>query len=149
MARDIAPPHPSLPANPTSNNNSATNPAVTAAATISAEPQLRDLKKESTAFVPSTLKRKKTGAGAGSASKRINAAPSVGLGVDGAEDETPAPVRPDLLSTLKDKLGPSVIGLNAQTQKSAPAPGKTASMKGKDDYEKFLEEMGDILASKP
>lgn len=113
-------------------------------ATISAEPQLRDLKKESTAFIPTSVKRKKGQvAGAASAATssatsvvgKINAAPSTG-----DDDEGKAPTatkRPDLMSTLREqlKLSPAVGG---ETSKSADA-------KPKGDYEKFVEEMGDIL----
>ncbi|KAG6851335.1 hypothetical protein H0H93_005733 [Arthromyces matolae] len=105
---------------------------VSAAATVSAEPQLRDFKKEATAFVPTALKRKKP---ATASSSRVNAAPS-------AEDETPehsGPSRPDLVSTLMNKFGapPSASG-------SSTVP-TTKPEKKKDDYDKFMEDMGDIL----
>ena len=100
---------------------------------MSAEPQLRDFKKESTAFVPAALKRKKAG-GSGTSSK-VNSAPSVGPSADQSEETSTIAPRPDLLSTLRDQFGPSVsVGVDV------PKPGKR-----KDDYEKFVEEMGDIL----
>ncbi|TEB05178.1 hypothetical protein FA13DRAFT_1769087 [Coprinellus micaceus] len=76
------------------------NPRATAAlnATVEAAPELRDFKKEATAFVPAAVKRKKAGTG------------PVESNVDSGSR------RPDL-------------------QESKP----------KDDYAKFVEEMGDIL----
>ncbi|KAM5531898.1 hypothetical protein V8D89_014452 [Ganoderma adspersum] len=111
--------------------------APAASAVISAEPELRDFKKESTAFVPAALKRKR-GGGAGS---KVNAAPTVGSAEDSDGEGEPAPVaRPDLLSTLQDKFG-------APQKKAKVEPGakKPAAVKPKDDYDKFLEEMGDVL----
>ena len=97
---------------------------------ISAEPELRDLKKESTAFVPSALKKKKAAAVSG---PKINAAPSVEVG-DESGDAAAAP-RPDLLSTLRNQFGTK-----------APEPAKPAQVEAKkDDYAKFLDEMSDIL----
>lgn len=114
-------------------------------ATISAEPQLRDLKKESTAFVPTSVKRKKgqaagaaAAAGTGSATSavgKINAAPSTG-----DDDDGNAPTgakRPDLMSTLREQLKLSPVFGGEST--------KPADAKPKGDYEKFVEEMGDIL----
>lgn len=126
-AQVLAPPHPSLPPKP--------RPEASPSAIVSAEPQLRDLKKEATSFVPTSLKRKKVASA--SASGRINAAPGVG---DVVEGEVSA--RPDLLSALKGQFGP------APTNNPPAAPsskGKSAATKTKDDYEKFVEEMGGIL----
>ena len=96
-----------------------------AAATVSAKPQLRDFKKEATAFVPASLKRKKTGA----SSSTVNAAPETGE----TDSDPSRPARPDLVSALKDRFGPA----------SAPAGNKEE--KKKSDYHKFLDEMSDIL----
>jgi hypothetical protein len=101
-------------------------------ATVSAAPQLRDLKKEATAFTPSSLKRKRPGAAVSSTT--LNAAPSLASGTD---EPIPGPVRPDLLGTLKNQFGP----LPSAKEKKG---GKDT---GKDDYEKFVEEMGDILGT--
>ena len=99
--------------------------AISSSATISAEPELRDLKKESTAFMPTSVKRKKA-----PATPKVNAAPSVGT-----EEVGPVAPRPDLLSALQEQFGPAV----------PEPPAKKAKMGGKDDYAKFVEEMGDIL----
>jgi len=123
--------HPSLPSKPS--QGSPPSAAVSSAAIISAAPELRDLKKESTAFVPSALKRKKAAAGTVVASK-VNAAPSVGP-TDEMDFVSTAP-RPDLLGTLKGQLGtgtPTVPSSNRRKSKSG------------DDYAKFMDEMGDIL----
>ncbi|KAG5716469.1 Protein saf1 [Termitomyces sp. T112] len=135
--------HPSPPAKPTleahtslpSRLNSEKLTAELASATVSAEPQLRDLKKEATAFVPTALKRRKPGVSA--SSSRVNAAP----GMEGDSNQEPVgPARPDLLSTLQSKFG------------LAPPPAPSVSTvkkveKKKDDYDKFMEEMSDILDS--
>ncbi|TFK77490.1 hypothetical protein BDN72DRAFT_910924 [Pluteus cervinus] len=132
-AKTLAPPHPSLPPKPviasvSSGPVAATN---TSNATISAAPQLRDFKKEATAFVPTSLKRKKAGT-ANSSAPGINAAPSV----DAEEDNGPtaSSSRLDLVGTLLNQFGP------------VPAPReKSETTKKPDDYAKFVEEMGDIL----
>lgn len=83
--------------------------------------------------MPMTLKRKKPGA---ASSSRVNAAPS--LSESGGVDADIGPRRPDLVSTLKEQFG-------------APPPASVASeaperkkMK-KDDYTKFMDEVGGIL----
>ncbi|KAI0937183.1 hypothetical protein AcV5_005142 [Taiwanofungus camphoratus] len=154
-SRVAAPPHPSLPPHPaqpgapTSGGVAVSTPARTtpAAATVEAAPQLRDFKKESTAFVPTTLKRRKAGAGTSTAPK-VNAAPSLGPDADSEEPEVvPTAVRPDLLSTLKGQFGPAV-GATSGPSKKPEANTNGARAKPKDDYEKFVEEMGDILGPK-
>ena len=108
--------------------------ATISAATLSAEPQLRDLKREATAFVPTSVKRKKTGkTNAPSSSSKINAAPSLNTGIDPVDSQVidPGPSRPDLLNALKEQFGPIPAASTVKTKK--------------DDYEKFVEEMGDIL----
>ncbi|KAG6897954.1 hypothetical protein C0992_008344 [Termitomyces sp. T32_za158] len=129
-------PHSSLPPKLTSTvskQSSGKTSAEFVSASVSAEPQLRDLKKEATAFVPTALKRKKPGASA--SSSRINAAPSV---EDGNQEPT-GPARPDLLGTLQTKFGsaPSPLAPSVSTAKKAE--------KKRDGYDKFMEEMGDIL----
>lgn len=129
-------PHASLPPKPSTPSN--TSAAVSAAATVFAEPELRDLKRESTAFVPAALKKKKGSSGAAS---KINAAPSF---ADESEVGGPevAP-RPDLMSTLMNQFGSTPgFGDSKAQPESKPKP---AASQSKDDYEKFLTEMGDIL----
>ena len=118
--------------------------STTGAASVSAAPELRDFKKEATAFVPSALKRKKAGSNVGVS--KINAAPTVE-----GDDESPAEVaeRPDLVSTLRSQFGP----VRTKDEKSQKEKGKekgkgkerSSAQRGKDDYEKFLDEMSDIL----
>ncbi|KAH7886011.1 WW domain binding protein 11-domain-containing protein [Phlebopus sp. FC_14] len=140
----LAPPHPSLPPKPTSLAGflgSTTASSVQAAsATISAEPELRDLKKEATAFVPASLKRKK--APASSVASKVNAAPCVS-----AESDPPGPTpqtRPDLVNTLRDQLGAPPPPAD-----NGPVQRKTPSVRGKDDYQRFVDEMSDLLGSTP
>ncbi|KAF8527420.1 WW domain binding protein 11-domain-containing protein [Hysterangium stoloniferum] len=125
--------------------------AASDASTISAPAQLRDLKKESTAFVPSSLKRKKPAAAAGvsvASSKRINAAP--GADSTDKEDESDnLSIRPDLLGRLKSNF-PTLKGEDNSTAVPLPKRPKLDSSKakkGKDDYEQFMEEVGDMLDS--
>ncbi|KAJ7606822.1 mRNA biogenesis factor-domain-containing protein [Roridomyces roridus] len=125
----------SLPAKPVA----ATSAANLMSATVFAAPELRDFKKEATAFVPSNVKRKKAATASGSA-PRVNAAPST------SEEtvEESGPVRPDLLGTLKGKFG---------LPPPAPVPAANAKEaqtgKPRDDYDKFVESMADILGPAP
>ena len=145
-ASQLAPPHPSLPANPTkaTSSTASANPSLPAkptaaaemaAATVFAAPELRDLKKEATSFVPSAVKRKK--ATTTDAISKLNAAPALDSAApsvgeyDKAEEVELA--RPDLVGALKVQFG------------SVPVPQAT---KSKSDYDKFVEEMGDILGTK-
>jgi len=101
-----------------------------AAATIVAEPQLRDLKKESTAFVPAALKRKKANNAQGGVKKmKVDAAP------DGGGGSGSGNAKPDLLATLRNGLGDRMTVAKENASKGA---------KG-DDYAAFLAEVGDIL----
>ncbi|KAJ4477947.1 WW domain binding protein 11-domain-containing protein [Lentinula lateritia] len=139
--------HPSLPAKPGSvvpprASTQISSTALTAAATISAEPQLRDLKKEATAFVPSALKRKRGGASSASTS-RVNAAPGVGNDDDNTDSSNAlAPARPDLLSTLRNQFGSALPAANSEEPRKKL---KVEPVKKNDDYERFVEEIGDIL----
>lgn len=105
-------------------------------AVISAEPELRDFKKESTAFVPAALKRKKAGA----AGPKVNAAPTVGDDADQDQEEKAPASRPDLLSALQGKFGAP-----PPKKPKVEAKPKEEQAKPRDDYDKFLEEMSDIL----
>ena len=88
--------------------------------------------------MPSTLKRKK---GAAGASAKINAAPTV-ESEPGDEPGLETAPRPDLLSTLRSQFGTK----EPPSKRAKPAnDGRSAAPKGKDDYEKFLNEMSDIL----
>jgi hypothetical protein len=138
-------PHPSLPLKPSSVSAafSAGFSGSTTAATVSAEPQLRDLKKEATAFVPTSLKRKKPAVGM--SSSNVNAAPSLGGEPDSSEP--PPASRPDLVSSLKDRFGPVPVVSAVPPNGKGPAKGMQSSAEKKDDYQKFVEEMDDILGT--
>ena len=89
------PPKPSQNQPPPSQPPSSSPWTIAASATISAEPEMRDLRKESTAFVPSALKRKKP------ASAKVDSRPDV----ESSELKVaPAQERPDLLKTLQSRL---------------------------------------------
>jgi hypothetical protein len=145
-ASQLAPPHPSLPANPNKNPSSSstaanlslpakpTAAAAMAAASVFAAPELRDLKKEATSFVPSAVKRRK--ATATDAISKVNAAPALNSAAPSIGDDVATEAelaRPDLVGSLKVQFG------------TIPAPQVT---KSKSDYDKFVEEMGDILGTK-
>ncbi|RXK35996.1 hypothetical protein M231_06710 [Tremella mesenterica] len=95
-------------------------------ATISAEPQLRDLRKEATAFVPRGVKRKLAHG------PTVNAAPGAGV-VDEEGDQV----------RVKD-TGPSLLG---KLQGVLGTRDPTEVRKGggeEDDYQKFLDGLGDL-----
>jgi hypothetical protein len=87
--------HPSLPSKPAHPPPPAIGSAAAAAATIFAEPELRDFKKEATAFVPAAARKKKA----------VEKAP----GLNAAPDAEPMVQsdRPDLVSMIKGQLGQS------------------------------------------
>lgn len=134
-ASQLPPGHPSLPPRPPTDVPAG---AVYRGAIISAEPELRDLKKEATGFVPSSLRRKKP-SGVSSSSK-VNAAPSVNVG----SEATSPQARPDLVGVLKSQLG-TVAAPASNSQVSDKAP-RAPIAKGRDDYQKFVDEMSDLLS---
>ncbi|KAG9088373.1 hypothetical protein FRC06_002057 [Ceratobasidium sp. 370] len=125
-----APSQPSagLPAKPSG------TPRATMSATVSAEPELRDLKKEATAFVPASMRRaaKKGPSNNATTGLQIDAAP-------GEKDDSGRSVEPrkDLVSTLGSQLG---VG-----NKSTAAPNNSQAGQSKDDYDRFLAEVGSFL----
>ena len=137
-ASQLPPGHPSLPPKPPT-GTPGTIPArgVHPGAIISAEPELRDLKKEATTFVPTSLKRKK--ASGPPTSSKVNAAPSVNIGLEAMSPQA----RPDLVGVLKSQLG-TVTASPSNSQ--VPDKGlKAPIVKGTDDYQKFVNEMSDLL----
>ncbi|KAJ3802243.1 mRNA biogenesis factor-domain-containing protein [Lentinula aff. detonsa] len=133
--------HPSLPAKPGSVGPLLASHPSSSTATVVAEPQLRDLKKEATAFVPSALKRKRGGVASASTS-RVNAAPGIANENDTELSVVPGPTRPDLLSTIRNQFGPAPSVTKSEQPTKKP---KAEIVKKKDDYERFVEEIGDIL----
>ncbi|SPO45595.1 uncharacterized protein PSANT_03281 [Moesziomyces antarcticus] len=114
-------------------------PAVPDGVVISAEPQLRDLRKETTAFVPAAIRKKQQEEKARmkrGLPGRIDAAPlseNMTGPADAAQKE-----RPDLLKSVQAHL-PS---------KAAEASGGQQSSEGgssAQDYDRFLREVGDLL----
>lgn len=109
-------------------------PQTAVSATIFAEPELRDLKKEATAFVPTSMRRaakKGPNTSGNSTGLRIDAAP------DHKDDSGPsAEPRKDLMSVLGNQLGVS----DKPAASTKPKGGQ-----GKDDYDKFLAEVGSFL----
>lgn len=100
-------------------------------ATISAEPQLRDLKKEATIFLPSAMRKRKREVEVMKGIGSINAAPTSGSG-DAGDDEGPRE-RASLMGALQG------VGIGP-VQPTAPSGGQ-----GKEDYERFKKEMGTFL----
>lgn len=104
-----------VPARPPPSSSSAAPPP---AAMISAEPQLRDLRKETTVFVPRAARRK-----AGPGGVTVNATPGAGV-VDADGDEVRVRAAPR--AGLMDKLG-RVLGDDGKKKDEA-----------EDEYERFL-----------
>lgn len=118
---------------------SAGGPGVSAE--ISAAPVLRDLRKETTAFVPRGVRRRKAGPGVssnGAGGMTVNAAPGAGeIDEDGDEIKRPKLAEGEgLLGKLSGVLGGAqgVLGKNGSEEKRDVD----------DDYQKFLEGLGDI-----
>ncbi|ODN94228.1 hypothetical protein L198_05082 [Cryptococcus wingfieldii CBS 7118] len=124
-----APPKPAAPVPAVESRPSTEAPA---SAEISAAPVLRDLRKEATTFVPRNIKKRKPGT---AAPNRINAAPGAGE-IDEDGDERKRARVEEEGGGLMGKLG-SVLG--AQTQAS-----KSTKQNVDDDYQKFLEGLGDL-----
>lgn len=108
---------------------------------ISAAPVLRDLRKETTAFVPRGVRRRKAGPGGssnGAGGMTVNAAPGAGeIDEDGDEIKRPKLAEGEgLLGKLSGVLGGAhgVLGKNGSEEKRDVD----------DDYQKFLEGLGDI-----
>lgn len=129
MTKHELPARPVPPSSVTETNANAITSGSTSngAGTISAEPQLRDLRKEATAFVPRGVKRKKPPAGA----VAINAAPGAGvIDADGDEVRTKRADGGGLMGKLSGVLG----DIKRDEKKGG----------GDDDYQKFLEGLGDL-----
>lgn len=88
--------------------------------------------------MPAALRKKGvTGVKAGVAASKINSAPTLGP-IDDGEGDTAGPSRqakPDLLSAIKQFAPSTKPAVQPQREKKA------------DDYDQFVEEMGDILGS--
>ncbi|KAA1066617.1 hypothetical protein PGT21_034471 [Puccinia graminis f. sp. tritici] len=123
----------------------APKPTIQASATVTALPQLRDLKREATSFVPAAIRKKRkeldrraglAGLGDGN---RIQAAPSSldPAGEDPSESKEPKQVTTTLLAALKRD------GVVSDTPVLKGPVGTVGAEK--DDYEKFVESLGDVL----
>jgi len=136
-SHSILPSNPSLPPKPTA-------AAELANATVVAAPQLRDFHKEATAFLPKSLMKKKPGS-ATTVKSQVNAAPPLELAVPGNKEQDEkkgspaASACPDLVGVLKSQFAA------ARTLSRQPSDVKKGKAKKNDDYEKFMDEMSDIL----
>jgi hypothetical protein len=80
----------------------------------------------------------------------VNAAPSLSTlpskpGSAGPSAEESLPVRPDLLGSLKGKFGAPPAASSAAATGKVKAKETQATKGAKDDYDKFVESMSDIL----
>ena len=92
-------------------------------------------------FVPTALKRKK-----GGNTTRVNAAPSAGGEVEMGTGSTDA--RPDLMGALREKLGPMAdVPRNSAGDVTESLTKKQKIEKSKDDYDRFMEEIGGMLGA--
>ncbi|WWC89269.1 uncharacterized protein L201_004190 [Kwoniella dendrophila CBS 6074] len=105
--------------------------------TISAAPVLRDLRKEATVFVPRGVKKRKGPGGTGI----INAAPGSGE-IDDEGDERKRSTN-DLSGGLMGKLQ-GVLGDRPKTGLQSQNITSQGAGTGDDDYQKFLEGLGDL-----
>lgn len=145
-ARTSAQPAMGAPPPSTSSATATTTSAPSASAEISAEPQLRDLRKEATAFVPRGVKRKKAPPGG----VAINAAPG-SREIDEAGDEIRArPGDTGAGGGLMDRLQ-GVFATQAEMKEvngtSGTGPGTLgrAGVKGGDEeYRSFVKGLEDI-----
>ncbi|WAR60112.1 hypothetical protein PtB15_9B49 [Puccinia triticina] len=131
---------------PTSGTGTSTpKPVIQASATVTALPQLRDLKREATSFVPAAIRKKRkeldrraglAGLGDGN---RIQAAPSSldPASEDQSDSKEPKQVTTSLLAALKRD------GVVSDTPAFKGPAGSTGAEK--DDYEKFVQSLGDVL----
>lgn len=142
----------------TATPSSSAHTIANAGATISAAPQLRDLKKEATAFVPLAMRKKMkqqqatlAKAGLSSINAARGAANDEGSGggggggeVDGGEEGGVAPQRK---RTLMDEMRERGIGAPGAAARGPSQAGTTLSKDDAqvDDYERFREEMADLL----
>jgi hypothetical protein len=120
-------PLPSRPPPSTSQTNALPGPPpVKPSTVISAEPILRDLKKESTSFVPTAIRKKqaaeKAKAAKGGLPSAVNAAPGATQG--------------------REEQGELLTSLQSQIEQRAGPNNKTDEQ---DDYQKFLGNVQDLL----
>ncbi|KAJ3056268.1 hypothetical protein HK097_007480 [Rhizophlyctis rosea] len=127
-------------------------PVAAPAPVISAAPVVRNLQKELTTMLPPNLLRKKAAPARGGRTNvgpravggggrlTVNAAPDVGGGEDGNEDEDGGyGIHPSLLASGGPSAG---VGGNAG---NAAAKGQPKVKSGKDEYEEFMNQMKDLL----
>ncbi|GAA5912160.1 uncharacterized protein JCM6883_000580 [Sporobolomyces salmoneus] len=121
---------------------SASASASSSSATISAAPQLRDLKKEATAFLPAAMRKKQQAAKAKLDRVGLSKVDAARTGTEGeetgGEQEQGFERGPSLMESLKAKG----VGAGGGLGGSLPPPkGK----KGDEDYRKFEEDMAEFL----
>ena len=107
-------------------------------AVYSAEPQLRDLRKEATAFVPRGIKRKK--------GPTVNATPGAGEVDDqGDSVRVKRDDGPGLMGKLQSVLGVAPASVPGAGSAGGKGSGAGASGGGEDDdYQNFLKGLGDL-----
>ncbi|THU76124.1 hypothetical protein K435DRAFT_787358 [Dendrothele bispora CBS 962.96] len=135
-------------------STSATTFATLAAPTVSAAPELRDFKKEATAFVPSALAKQKrpgvsSSAGGGGGEGRLGRVDAAPLTEEEEDDQINQKgssgvtggmtLKPDLLGSLRGQFP------FASSSASAPKVEKEIEILKKKKKNKYMEEIGDIL----
>lgn len=131
------------------------SPVVHASATVTALPQLRDLKREATSFVPAAIrkKRKELDRRAGLAglgdSNRIQAAPEAFNDAKQHDTSSGSPDGNQSNSKQPKQLTTSLLAALKRDGVVSDTPllkGPHAAMNSeKDDYDKFVESLGDVL----
>lgn len=113
-------------------------PSIPDGVVISAEPQLRDFKKESTTFVPAALRKKQQEEKARikrGLPGRIDAAP-ISEDMSSASSTSAHKDKPDLLKSLQAHLPPKSAAGEQESRNSSNS---------KKEYDQFLNEVGDLL----
>ncbi|GAA5976712.1 hypothetical protein JCM11641_005669 [Rhodosporidiobolus odoratus] len=141
-----------------SSSSSSSSSAAPSSSTISAAPQLRDLKKEATAFVPSNMRRKmakEKGRLEKAGLSKVDAAPSASVGETGSGSGSGSGFegRKGLLEEMRERgigvqgagaaVGGSGLGLGQGQGQGEKGPGKSKG--GDEDYRRFEEEMKEFL----
>ncbi|GAA5858541.1 hypothetical protein JCM1840_001249 [Sporobolomyces johnsonii] len=127
--------------------------ASASAATISAAPVLRDLKKEATAFLPSAMRKKQAQKAAQHAKVGLGRIDAARGASDAGGDEGERERKPSLMEAMKGRgIGvgaPAAMGMPPgqvlPPPSSAAREGGKKNDQGMEDYRKFEEEMKDFL----
>lgn len=104
-------------------------------AVISAEPVLRDLRKEATTFVPTALRKRQAAAKSQAAKSGLPSAVNAAPETDSVEEDHNVPEKISLVDTFQSNIA----------KKIPDQPAKKDPSQANDDYQKFLGDIQDLL----